>query len=75
MKSLGLTGYAVRMALSRKNLLLKGFVATALLIGATIAIAQQIKRIDDTVLKTAGQSTEWTMNGMDWGEQIGRAHV
>ena len=69
MKSLGLTGYAVRMALSRKNLLLKGFVATALLIGATIAIAQQIKRIDDNVLKTAGQSTEWTMNGMDWGER------
>ena len=34
-----------------------------------LALAQQVKRIDDRVLKTAGKGTEWTMNGMDWGEQ------
>ncbi|MFM2125442.1 MAG: hypothetical protein RL328_1893, partial [Acidobacteriota bacterium] len=39
------------------------------LVGATLAVAQQVRKIDDKVLKAAGKGTEWTMNGMDWGEQ------
>jgi PQQ-dependent dehydrogenase (methanol/ethanol family) len=35
----------------------------------TLAVAQQVKRIDDKVLRTAGKGTEWTTNGMNWGEQ------
>ena len=44
--------------------LLGGFFGIVLLVGA-----QQIRKIDDKVLKSAGKGTEWTMNGMDWGEQ------
>src|SRR5215471_17664275 len=39
------------------------------LIWATLAAAQQVRKVDDEALKTAGKGTEWTMNGMDWGEQ------
>ncbi|MEP7352579.1 MAG: PQQ-dependent dehydrogenase, methanol/ethanol family [Acidobacteriota bacterium] len=35
----------------------------------TLVVAQQVKKIDDKVLKTAAKGTEWSMNGMDWGEQ------
>ena len=35
----------------------------------TLAVGQQIKKIDDKTLKSAGGGTEWTINGMDWGEQ------
>ena len=34
-----------------------------------MAVGQQVKKIDDKALKTAGKGTEWTINGMDWGEQ------
>jgi quinohemoprotein ethanol dehydrogenase len=50
-------------------LLLVGFPGVVLFIWAALALGQQVKKIDDKVLKTAGKSTEWTMNGMDWGEQ------
>ena len=51
------------------RLLLVGFLAIPLFIWTTLAIGQQVKKIDDKVLKTAAKGTEWTMNGMDWGEQ------
>ncbi len=35
----------------------------------TLAVGQQIKKIDDKTLKNAASGTEWTINGMDWGEQ------
>src|SRR5262249_3084036 len=35
----------------------------------TLTVGQQVKKIDDKVLKAAGKSTEWTVNGMNWGEQ------
>jgi PQQ-dependent dehydrogenase (methanol/ethanol family) len=35
----------------------------------TPALAQQVKRIDDRVLKEAGKGTEWLSHGMDWWEQ------
>jgi len=40
-----------------------------LLAWATLAPGQQVKKIDDKVLKDAGKGTEWTINGMNWGEQ------
>jgi quinohemoprotein ethanol dehydrogenase len=46
-----------------------GLLGAVLLLGATFAVAQQLRKIDDKVLKTAAKGTEWTMNGMDWGEQ------
>lgn len=51
------------------RLLLLGFLGTALLVWTTLAVGQQVKKIDDKVLKNAQKGTEWTMNGMDWGEQ------
>ncbi len=35
----------------------------------TLALGQQVKKIDDKALKAAGKGTEWTINGMDWSEQ------
>ena len=51
--------------------LLVGVPGAALLAWTTLALAQQVqvKKIDDKVLRNAGKGTEWTMNGMDWGEQ------
>jgi quinohemoprotein ethanol dehydrogenase len=49
--------------------LLVGFPGIALLTWTTLAVGQQVKKIDDKALKTAGKGTEWTINGMDWGEQ------
>lgn len=46
-----------------------GFLTIGFFIWATSAVGQQVKKIDDKTLKTAGKSTEWTINGMDWGEQ------
>jgi quinohemoprotein ethanol dehydrogenase len=62
------------MTLQRMRWLLVGFPGIVLFAWATLAAgqpvnAQQVKKIDDKALKTAGKGTEWTMNGMDWGEQ------
>jgi quinohemoprotein ethanol dehydrogenase len=51
------------------RLLLVGFLGIVLLIWTTSAVGQQVKKIDDKALKSAGKGTEWTINGMDWGEQ------
>jgi len=58
-------GSAVRAA----PFALVGFLGTALFIWTTLAFGQQVKKIGDKTLKTAGKGTEWTINGMDWGEQ------
>jgi PQQ-dependent dehydrogenase (methanol/ethanol family) len=57
------------MTSQRMRLLLLGALGTALFILTTLAVGQQVKKIDDKTLKTAAKGTEWTMNGMDWGEQ------
>ncbi len=46
-----------------------GLPGIALLTWATLAVGQQVKRIDDKTLKAAGKGTEWLANGMDWAEQ------
>src|SRR5215510_3843597 len=56
------------MMLQRMRLPLVG-LSGIVLIWATLAAGQQVKKIDDKALKTTGKGTEWTMNGMDWGEQ------
>ena len=52
----------------RMRLFLVGFLGIGLFVWTTLAVGQ-VKKIDDKVLKIAGKGTEWTMNGMDWGEQ------
>lgn len=57
------------MTSQRMRLLLLGSAGALSLALATLAVGQQVRKIDDKVLRTAGKGTEWTMNGMDWGEQ------
>jgi quinohemoprotein ethanol dehydrogenase len=62
--------YPVETMTSRRMRgLLAGFSGIVLFTWVTLAVGQQPKKIDDKVLKVAGKGTEWTMNGMDWGEQ------
>jgi PQQ-dependent dehydrogenase (methanol/ethanol family) len=49
--------------------LLAGFPGILLFTWTTLAVGQQVKKIDDKALKAAGKGTEWPINGMDWGEQ------
>src|SRR6185295_17739904 len=44
-------------------------LAMVFLTWTTLAVQQQVKKIDDKVLKSAGKGTEWVTKGMDWGEQ------
>lgn len=57
------------MTLRRTTWLFGVFAGMVLLAWATLAPGQQVKKIDDKVLKDAGKGTEWTINGMNWGEQ------
>src|SRR5579862_954051 len=57
------------MRLHRMRWLLAAVPGILVLTWATLAVGQQVKKIDDKALKAAGKGTEWTMNGMDWGEQ------
>lgn len=45
------------------------WLGAGVLAWTTLALGQQVKKIDDKALKAAGKGTEWTINGMDWGEQ------
>jgi quinohemoprotein ethanol dehydrogenase len=47
--------------------LLLGLLVPLVLTG--LMVGQEARKIDDQALKTAGKGTEWTINGMDWGEQ------
>lgn len=61
--------YAVRnMTSQRMKVFVLGFLGIGLFVCTTLALAQ-VKKIDDKALKVAAKGTEWTMNGMDWGEQ------
>src|SRR5579862_4581656 len=57
------------MTSKRMAWLLAGFPGIVLLTWATVAVAQQVKKIDDKTLKDAGKGTEWVTNGMEWSEQ------
>ena len=57
------------MTLRRMAWPLVGFPAVVLFTWTTVAVGQQVKKIDDKALKAAGKGTEWLSNGMDWGEQ------
>jgi len=50
-------------------LIVLGLPVIVLFTWTTLAVGQQVKKIDDKALKTAGKGTEWLSNGMDWGEQ------
>ena len=57
------------MTSPRMTWFLVGVPGIVLVAWTTLAVGQQARKIDDKALKTAGKGTEWTMNGMDWGEQ------
>jgi quinohemoprotein ethanol dehydrogenase len=45
------------------------FFGIVLLKWTTLAVGQQVKKIDDKALADAGKGTEWLINGMNWSEQ------
>jgi PQQ-dependent dehydrogenase (methanol/ethanol family) len=49
--------------------LLLGVPGIFLFTWGTLAVQQQVKRIDDKTLKNAAKGTEWLSNGMNWDEQ------
>ena len=57
------------MTARRMKWFLLGITGIGFLTWTTLAVQQQVKKIDDKALKTAGKSTEWLSNGMNWGEQ------
>ncbi len=50
-------------------LIVLGLPVIVLFTWTTLAVGQQVKKIDDKALKTAGKGTEWLSNGMGWSEQ------
>src|SRR5215471_3342100 len=57
------------MTAPRIKWLLLGVPGIVFLTWTTLAVQQQVKKIDDEALKSAGKGTEWLSNGMNWGEQ------
>src|SRR5437667_12232409 len=57
------------MTAQRMKWLLLGVPGIVLLTWTTLAVQQQVKKIDDKALKTAGKGAEWLSNGMNWAEQ------
>jgi quinohemoprotein ethanol dehydrogenase len=57
------------MTAPRMKWLLLGVPGIVFFTWTTFAVQQQFRKIDDEALKTAGRSTEWLSNGMNWGEQ------
>src|SRR5215831_4441767 len=57
------------MTAPRMKWLLLGVSGIVFFTWTALAAQQQVKRIDDEALKTAGKGTEWLTNGMNWGEQ------
>ena len=59
------------MTASRMKWLLLGIPGIVFITWTTLAVQQQVKKIDDKTLKDAGKGTEWVINGMNWGEHDG----
>jgi quinohemoprotein ethanol dehydrogenase len=57
------------MTAPRMKWLLLGVPGIVFFTWTALAVQQQVKKIDDEALKTAGKGTEWLTNGMNWGEQ------
>jgi glucose dehydrogenase len=57
------------MTAPRMKWLLLGVPGIVFFTWTALAVQQQVKKIDDEALKTAGKGTEWLSNGMNWGEQ------
>ena len=57
------------MTAQRMKSLLLGISSIVFFTWTTLAVQQQVKKIDDKTLKTAGKGTEWVSNGMNWAEQ------
>lgn len=57
------------MTLQRTKWFLLGVPGILLFSWMTLALQQQVRRIDDNALKNAPKGTEWLSNGMGWSEQ------
>ena len=57
------------MKLKRMRALLVGVAGIVLFTWVTVAVQQQVKKIDDKALKDAPKGTEWLSYGMGWSEQ------
>ena len=57
------------MMAHRMKWLLVGVAGIVLFTWVTLAVQQQVKKIDDKALKNARKGTEWLSYGMDWSEQ------
>src|SRR4051794_37820143 len=57
------------MTFKRMRWLLVGVAGIVLFTWVTMAVQQQVKKIDDKVLKDAQKGTEWLSYGMGWSEQ------
>jgi len=55
--------------MKRMRWLLVGVAGIVLFTWVTMAVQQQVKKIDDKALKDAPKGTEWLSNGMGWSEQ------
>src|SRR5262245_48464138 len=53
----------------RLKWLLLGVPGIVFFTWTTLAVQQQVKKIDDKALRNAAKGTEWLINGMNWGEQ------
>src|SRR3984957_2277922 len=57
------------MTAQRMKRLLLGISGIVFLTWTTLAVQQQVRKIDDKAMKAAGKGTEWLSNGMNWSEQ------
>src|SRR6185436_15235792 len=57
------------MTVQRMKWVLLGVPGIVLFTWMTLAVQQQVKKVDDKALKDAPKGTEWLSNGMGWSEQ------
>jgi quinohemoprotein ethanol dehydrogenase len=57
------------MTVQRMKWLLLGVPGIVLFTWMTLAVQQQVKKVDDKALKDAPKGTEWLSHGMGWSEQ------
>src|SRR5688572_14387463 len=57
------------MTIRRMKWFLLGVPGIVLFTWMSMAVQQQVRRVNDDALKAAGKGTEWLTIGMNWGEQ------
>src|SRR5689334_16366248 len=57
------------MTLQRMKLVVLGVPGIVLFTWMSLAVQQQVKKVDDKAVKDAPKGTEWLSHGMGWSEQ------